>query len=75
MYKNLIEQLTDAVAESQFVIAINIDIREFTEFYRGSDSAEVALFIRTMYLKTIKRIWNRNKNQRRVWNDKFLTFS
>lgn len=53
MYKNLKEQLMGAEAESQFVIAINIDIRGFTDFCRRSDTAEVALLIRTIYLKII----------------------
>jgi len=53
MYKNLKDQLMKAEAESRFIIAINIDIRGFTDFCRRSNTSEVALFIQTIYLKII----------------------
>lgn len=51
MYKNLKEQLLKSNAESQFVIAVNVDIRGFTDFCRRSKDAEVSLFLQTIYLR------------------------
>lgn len=43
------ERLKDSYGESRFVIAINIDVRNFSVFSKSVDSAESALFIKKIF--------------------------
>lgn len=53
MYKDLRHLLENAEGISQFIIGVNIDVRDFTPFCQNVDSADVALFIKKMYIKII----------------------
>jgi hypothetical protein len=45
---------------SEFVIAVNADIRGFTSFNETSDSKEAALFISKVYKKLISEYFPKN---------------
>ena len=53
MHKELRTLLEKATGKSEFVIAINVDIRGFSSFSMNVESPEVALFIKKVYLKLI----------------------
>lgn len=49
MYRELNELLKNATGVSEFVIAINADIRGFSEFSKKVESPETAIYIKTVY--------------------------
>ena len=53
MHRVVREALEDAKGESQRVIVVFIDIRKFSEFSQQCDSADVAAFIRKVYMTII----------------------
>lgn len=55
MHKGLKEMLNRVHGESQHVIAISIDVRDFSRFSQSQDSVDVALFISKFYLQLIER--------------------
>lgn len=52
------EKLGGAKGYSEFVIALNIDIREFSNWSLTVDSAQTALFIKKVYGKLIQRFFD-----------------
>ncbi len=55
MHRQLEGLLNRVKGESQHVIAISVDVRDFSRFSQRQDSADVALFISKFYLELIKR--------------------
>lgn len=53
MHKLFRERLDDAKGVSEFVIALNIDVRGFSDWSLEVDSAQTALFIKKIYAKLI----------------------
>lgn len=53
MHRRFRKLLEDATGESEFVIAINLDIREFTQFSQRVESPDVTMFIKRVYMKLI----------------------
>ena len=58
MHREFRKLLTEATGSSEFVIAINADIREFTSFSKTVESTEVAMFIKRVYMKLIDEYFN-----------------
>lgn len=53
MHRTLRKLLPDAVGESQWVVAANVDIRGFTTYSLSRDSAETALYLKKVYVSVI----------------------
>jgi len=53
MHKEFRALLENATGKSEFVIAVNIDIRGFSSFSRSVDSFESAMFLKKVYRKLI----------------------
>lgn len=53
MHKEFLKLLEKATGRSEYVIAINLDIRGFTPFCKEVDSVDVATYIKKIYLKII----------------------
>ena len=53
MHRRFRKLLEDATGESEFVIAVNLDIREFTQFSQKVESPDVTMFIKRVYMKLI----------------------
>jgi class 3 adenylate cyclase len=53
MHRLFREQLDDAVGTSEFVLALNIDIRGFTDWSLQVDSAQTVLYIKKIYARLI----------------------
>jgi len=53
MYKTFKENLPKAQGRSEFVIAVNADIRGFSAFSRINESPNIAIFIKRFYLQMI----------------------
>ena len=52
------ESLEHAGGVSEFVIAVNVDIRGFSKFSQTSDSVQAAEFLRTVYIRLIGDYFN-----------------
>jgi class 3 adenylate cyclase len=52
------EQLDSATGTSEFVIVQNVDIRGFTDWSLGVDSAQTALYIKKVYAKLIDKYFD-----------------
>jgi len=55
MSMGLKDKLLTATGNSHHIIALSIDIRNFSKFSQNNDSADVALFISKFYLELIER--------------------
>lgn len=53
MHRLFREALEDATGKSQRIIVVFVDIRDFSSFSQRCDSADVAAFIRKVYMKII----------------------
>ena len=53
MHREFLELLEKATGRSEYVIAINLDIRGFTPFCKSVESFDVAMYIKKIYLKII----------------------
>lgn len=53
MHRELRKLLTHAIGVSEFVLAINLDIRDFSSFSKRVESPDVAIFIKKVYMKLI----------------------
>lgn len=53
MHRIFREALVDATGKSQRIIVVFVDIRDFSSFSQRCDSADVAAFIRKVYMKII----------------------
>ena len=53
MHRIFREMLKDARGVSEFIIAVNIDIRGFSSFSKKVESPETAMFIKRVYIKLI----------------------
>src|SRR5574341_1309548 len=54
MHREFRQLLKKATGHSEFVIAINLDIRGFSSFSKAVDSPEAALFLKKIYTKLIE---------------------
>jgi hypothetical protein len=55
MVRNFREDLDSAIGVSEFVLALNLDIRGFTNWSLEVDSAQTALYVKKVYAKLIDR--------------------
>jgi hypothetical protein len=62
MHKKLVDYLKNVSGESKHIIAVSIDIRDFSRFCKRNDSADVAIFISKFYLNLIERFQTIVKN-------------
>lgn len=53
MHREFKELLKDATGMSEYVIAVNLDIRGFSSFSKKVESPDVALFIKKVYSKLL----------------------
>ncbi len=53
MHKQLRELLNDAEGVSEFIIAVNVDIRGFSEFSRRVESPDAAMYVKRVYIRLI----------------------
>ena len=53
MHREFKKRLQEAEGASEFVIAVNVDIRGFSAFSKNVESPDVAVFIKKVYLKLI----------------------
>lgn len=53
MHREFKNRLKDAEGASEFVVAVNLDIRGFSAFSKNVESPDVAVFIKKVYLKLI----------------------
>lgn len=53
MYKEFLELLEKATGRSEYVIAVNLDIRSFTPFCQKEDPLHVATYLKKIYSKII----------------------
>jgi class 3 adenylate cyclase len=53
MHREFKELLKDATGMSEYVIAVNLDIRGFSSFSKKVESPDVAVFIKKVYLKLL----------------------
>jgi class 3 adenylate cyclase len=53
MHRQLKELLVKAVGVSEFVVAINLDVRGFSSFAKLAESSEAALFLKRVYLRIL----------------------
>lgn len=53
MHRQFRELLEDARGKSEFIVAINLDIRSFSPFSKQEESTNVAMFIKCVYKKLI----------------------
>lgn len=53
MHKQIRERLNDAEGESEFVIAVDLDIRGFSAFSMRVDAVEAAQYLKSVYLKLL----------------------
>lgn len=53
MYREFRKRLEDATGEPEFIIAVNVDIRGFSEFSKEVDSQETIVFLKRVYMKLI----------------------
>ena len=53
MHRTFRKLLENAIGVSEFIIAINIDIRGFSSFSKEVESPDVAMFIKRVYMKLI----------------------
>lgn len=57
MDRQLRALLPSAMGESQFVIAVNLDIRGFSSFSQRVESVEAAVFLRRVYIKMLEEYY------------------
>lgn len=53
MHRQFRKLLDDAIGEAKFVVAANIDVRGFSDWSLRVDSAQTALYIKTLYARLI----------------------
>ncbi len=53
MHKAFRELLDKATGTSEFVVAVNVDVREFSKFSKVAESPNVAMFIKRVYIRLI----------------------
>jgi len=58
MHNDFRKLLEKAIGASEFVIAINLDIRGFSKFSKVVESPEVAMYIKRVYMKLIDEYFN-----------------
>lgn len=54
MHKDFLKLLEKATGRDEYVIAVNLDIRGFTQFSQSVESLPVATYIKKVYLKIMK---------------------
>ncbi len=54
MYRDLAEMLPTARGISEFVVAMNVDVRDFTSFSNRVESSEAALYLKKVYGKLLR---------------------
>jgi len=58
MHKIFRKELDEATGESEFVIVVFIDIRDFSPFSQRCESPDTAMFIKRVYMKLIDSYFN-----------------
>jgi class 3 adenylate cyclase len=58
MHRQLKELLVKAVGVSEFVVAINLDVRGFSSFAKLAESSEAALFLKRIYLRILDEVFS-----------------
>jgi len=53
MHRTFRKLLESAIGISEFIIAVNLDIRGFSSFSKEVESPSVAMFIKKVYMKLI----------------------
>ncbi|MGD0078710.1 MAG: adenylate/guanylate cyclase domain-containing protein [Sedimentisphaerales bacterium] len=53
MHKNLRKLLENAEGVSEFIIAVNVDIRGFSEFSQRVESPDAAMYIKRVYMRLV----------------------
>ncbi|MCX5638866.1 MAG: adenylate/guanylate cyclase domain-containing protein [Planctomycetota bacterium] len=53
MHRNLRKLLENAEGVSEFIIAVNVDIRGFSEFSKHVESPDVAMYIKRVYMSLV----------------------
>lgn len=53
MHRQFRKALEDATGQSEFVVAVNVDIRDFTPFSKKTESPNTAMFIKRVYMTLI----------------------
>lgn len=71
MHNEFKELLPEAKGNSEFVIAVNLDIRGFSEFSRSVESQEAAIFIKKFYDKVLTNYF-KDKNYFKPTGDGLL---
>ena len=61
MHRDFKRLLRNARGESEFVIALNIDIRGFSEFSMTVDSSETAIYVKRVYAEIIEQFFPKSK--------------
>lgn len=58
MHREFRELLKKATGSSEFAVAVNVDVREFSSFSKTVESSEVAMFIKRVYMKLIDKYFS-----------------
>ncbi len=53
MHRNLRKLLENAEGVSEFIIAVNVDIRGFSEFSRQVESPDAAMYVKRVYIRLV----------------------
>jgi len=53
MHRNLKKLLENAEGVSEFIVAVNVDIRGFSEFSRQVESPDVAMYVKRVYIRLV----------------------
>ena len=53
MHRNLRKLLEVAEGVSEFIIAVNVDIRGFSEFSRQVESPDAAMYVKRVYIRLV----------------------
>lgn len=53
MHRNLRKLLENAEGVSEFIIAVNVDIRGFSEFSRKVESPDAAMYVKRVYIRLV----------------------
>ncbi|MCJ7692880.1 MAG: hypothetical protein MUO22_05640 [Sedimentisphaerales bacterium] len=53
MHRNLRKLLENAEGVSEFIIAINVDIRGFSEFSLQVESPDAAMYVKRVYIRLV----------------------
>lgn len=70
-----VESLKEAYGIPEFVIAVNIDIRGFTEFCQRVESVDVAAYIKKIYIKILEDYFPNSSYSKPMGDGLFIIFN